>query len=309
MRHMLKLRDYSAQELQTILDIAAEVKEQTKRGVRNDYLKNRVLVMLFQKTSTRTRTSFEAGMAQLGGHAIFLDWKSTQFQMAKLEDEACCINRYADLVMARLLRHDDLLKIASVSTVPVINGLCEKYHPCQIMADLLTMREHLGKLEGKKVVYVGIANNVSNSLSVGCTKLGMRFTLCVPRRHEISLDGELLAEVRQSALYEETSDVQEAIKDADILYTDSWVDMEFFLDPAFKEEKEKRISLCMPYQLNQRLLESNPKALVMHDLPAHRGYEIDDYAMESDRSIMFDQAENRLHAQKGILMYLLGVQP
>ena len=307
MRHMLTLRDFSADELTNILDVSTELKGRLKKGERKDYLKNLVLVMLFQKTSTRTRASFETGMAQLGGHAIFMDWKTTQFQMAKLEDEAKCVSRYADIIMARLLHHSDLLKIASASDVPVINGLCEKYHPCQIMADLLTMREHLGELNGKKVVYLGIANNVSNSLSVGCTKLGMHFTLCVPRRHDISLDADLIAEVKATGRYEETADVEKAIQDADILYTDSWVDMEFFLDPAFAAEKEKRISLCMPYQLGEKLLNKNKKALVMHDLPAHRGYEIDDFAMASKRAIIFDQAENRLHAQKGILLSLLGV--
>lgn len=302
MKHLLTLKELSSQDIAEIVDLAIDLKQRYIKGDRPELLKNKTLVMLFQKTSTRTRVSFEAGIAQLGGHAVFLDWQTTQFKMADIGDEARCIDRYADIVMARLLRHEDLVKMAGVMTKPVINGLCEKYHPCQTLADLQTMKEHLGELKGKKVVYLGIANNVSNTLSVGCTSLGMHFTLCVPERHPISLDEELIKMVKSSGLYEEESDPKKAVIDADILYTDSWVDMELFFDPKFKVEKERRLKVLMPYQLNKELLQINKKAFVMHDLPAHRGYEIDDYAMASERAIIFDQAENRLHAQKAVLV-------
>lgn len=305
-KNLLALKNLSSEEVVHIVDRAIELKERYKKGDRPELLKNMTLAMLFQKTSTRTRTSFEAGITQLGGHAIFLSWSSTQFQMAEIGDEARCIDRYSDIVMARLLKHSDLLKMAQVMRNPLINGLCEKYHPCQVLADLETMKEHLGELKGKKIVYLGIANNVSNSLTVGSIKSGMHFTLCTPERHPISLDEELLQWAKDSGRYEEELDPKKAVIDADILYTDSWVDMEFFLDPKFKEEKERRIKKLMPYQLGKGLLQLNKKALIMHDLPAHRGYEIDDYAMECDRSIVFDQAENRLHAQKAAMLWLLG---
>ncbi len=304
-KHLLTLKNLPGEEIAQIVDSAIDLKNRYKKGDRPELMKNKTLVMLFQKTSTRTRTSFEAGVTQLGGHAIFLDWKTTQFKMAAIEDEARCIDRYADIVMARLMKHEDLQKMIKVMKQPVINGLCEKYHPCQILADLQTMKEHLGGLKGKKVVYLGIGNNVSNSLSVGCTKLGMKFVLCVPERHPTSEDKELLTMVNKTGLYNEEKDPKKAVEGADILYTDSWVDMELFFDEKFKTEKERRLKAFAPYQLNKELMGVANKALVMHDLPAHRGYEIDDYAMESDRSIMFDQAENRMHAQKAIMLHLL----
>jgi ornithine carbamoyltransferase len=304
-RHLLKLKDLSAGEIGHIVDSAIAMKQRYARGDRPELLKNKTLVMLFQKTSTRTRTSFEAGMTQLGGHAIFLSWGATQFQMSDLRDEARCIDRYADIVMARLLRHEDLLKMAEVMKKPLINGLCEKYHPCQILGDLVTMKEHLGELKGKKVVYLGIGNNVSNSLTAGCTKLGMRFTLCAPEKHPPSMDEEMLRDAEATGLYEEEADPKKAVRDADVMYTDTWVDMELFNDPKFAKEKERRLKTFMPYQLNKGLMDISKRALVMHDLPAHRGFEIDGYAIESERSIIFDQAENRLHAQKAVMVWLM----
>lgn len=306
-RHLLKLGDLSPKEISHVVDSAIDIKKKYFAGERPELLKNKTLIMLFQKTSTRTRTSFEAGMTQLGGHAIFLSWATTQFQMSDIGDEAKCIDRYGDIVMARLLKHADLLKIAEEMKKPLINGLCEKYHPCQVLGDLQTMKEHLGDLKGKKVVYLGIGNNVSNSLTVGCTKMGMHFTLCTPERHPPSLDEDLLRDAKATGLYTEDLDPKKAVQDADILYTDTWIDMEYFMDPKFKEEKERRLKTFMPYQLNKSLLEINKKALVMHDLPAHRGYEIDDFAMASNRSIIFDQAENRMHAQKAAMLWLLGI--
>lgn len=304
-KNLLTLKEWSSEELEKVINNAIELKQKYKRGERPELMKNKTLIMLFQKTSTRTRTSFEAGATQLGGHAIFLDLATTQFKLGSIEDEARCIDRYADIVMARLIKNSDLLKIAGVMKKPLINGLCEKYHPCQSVADLLTMQEHLGDLKGKKVVYLGIGNNVSNTLSIGCVKMGMRFTLCVPERHVPSVDEELLKEVSATGLYEEEKDPKKAVVDADVLYTDTWIDMELFFDPKFKEEKERRLKTFMPYQLGKTLLDINKKALIMHDLPAHRGFEIDDFAFDSPKSVIFDQAENRLHAQKAIMLNLL----
>jgi ornithine carbamoyltransferase len=301
-RDLLTLKELSPKEINDIIDLGINIKKNPENY--STKLKDKSLAMIFQKTSTRTRISFEVGMTQLGGHAIYLDWMKTQFVMADIKDEAKVVSRYVDCIMTRLLRHADLLEIAKGSEVPVINGLCEKYHPCQTLGDLMTIKEHKGKLNGLKLVYLGIGNNVSNTLSLGCIRTGMHFTLCVPEIDPLSIDKELLNELKASGLYNEEKDPKKAIKDADIVYTDTWINMEVFLDPKFEEEKQRRIKLLMPYQVNKKLLEGS-NALVMHDLPAHRGYEIDDYAMACPRSIIFDQAENRLHSQKAILLTLI----
>jgi ornithine carbamoyltransferase len=301
-RDLLTLKELSPKEINDIIDLGIKIKKNPENY--STKLKDKSLAMIFQKTSTRTRISFEVGMTQLGGHAIFLDWMKTQFVMADIKDEAKVVSKYVDCIMARLLRHADLLEIAKGSEVPVINGLCEKYHPCQTLGDLMTIKEHKGKLNGLKLVYFGIGNNVSNTLSLGCVRTGMQFTLCVPEMDSLSTDNELLNELKASGLYNEEKNPKKAIKNADIVYTDTWVNMEVFLDPKFEDEKNRRIKLLMPYQVNKKLLEGS-NALVMHDLPAHRGYEIDDYAMTCPNSIIFDQAENRLHSQKAVLLTLI----
>ncbi|RLI17980.1 ornithine carbamoyltransferase, partial [Candidatus Bathyarchaeota archaeon] len=198
----------------------------------------------------------------------------------------------------------DLMLMAEASRVPVINGCDEKYHPCQAITDLMTMKEKKGSLEGVKLVYIGVHNNVCNSLIEICTKLGVEITTVTPIIHESAIDKELLAEAKKSGFYRAETDVKKAVKDADFVYTDTWVDMELFLDPKFKEEKEKRIKLMMPYQVNSQLLAES-KALIMHDMPIHRGYEISGEAVESPRSIIYEQAENRLYTAKAILLRLL----
>ncbi|MEM5847363.1 MAG: ornithine carbamoyltransferase [Candidatus Aenigmatarchaeota archaeon] len=302
-RDLLTLKDYTKEEIKYLIDKAIEIKRNPKKFSKS--LEGKTLAMIFQKTSTRTRVSFEVAMTQMGGHAIYLDWRTTQFPIADIRDEARCIARYSDAIMARMLKHADLKLLADAAEVPVINGCCEKYHPCQILGDLLTIKEKKGKLEGLKLVYMGIANNISNSLTVGCTKVGMNFVLCSPERHPPSFDEEIIKEAKKTGLYFEEKDPRKAIKDADIIYTDTWIDMELFLDPKFKKEKERRIKTFAPYQVNKKLLELNPNVLVMHPLPAHRGLEIDDYTIESKNSIIFDQAENRLHIQKAILLELI----
>lgn len=301
-RDLLSLKDYSSEEIRYLIDKGIEVKNNPEKY--SKVLEEKTLTMIFQKTSTRTRLSFEAGMTQLGGHAIYLDWQKTQFIMADIKDETKCVSKYSDAIMARMLRHADLQQMAEGSEVPVINGLCEKYHPCQALGDLMTITEKKGKLKGLKLVYLGIGNNVSNSLTVGCTKMGMNFVLCVPEKHPASVDQELIEEAERTGLYTEEKDVRKAVKDADILYTDTWIDMELFLDPNFVKEKERRILTFLPYQVNRYLLDDG-NAIFMHPLPVHRGFEVDNYIMDSPKSIVFDQAANRLHIQKAILLELI----
>jgi ornithine carbamoyltransferase len=301
--HLINFKNLSGQQLLEIIDKAIEVKRNPEKYRRA--LDGKSLAMIFQKTSTRTRVSFEVAMTQLGGHALYIDWRTTNFTIADIYDETQYLSRNVDCIMARLLRNADLQVMAKASRVPVINGCDEKYHPSQAIADLMTMKEKKGKLKGLKLVYIGVHNNVCNSLIEGCTKTGVKITTVTPIFNEPSRDDELLEEARKTGLYETTLDVKEAIKDADFVYTDTWVDMEFFTDPKFAAEKEKRIKLMMPYQVNKELLRGS-KAYIMHDMPIHRGYEISEDVIESPNSIIYEQSENRLYSAKAILLKLLG---
>jgi len=301
--HLINFKNLSGQQLLEIIDKAIEVKRNPEKYRRA--LDGKSLAMIFQKTSTRTRVSFEVAMTQLGGHALYIDWRTTNFTIADIYDETQYLSRNVDCIMARLLRNADLQVMAKASRVPVINGCDEKYHPSQAIADLMTMKEKKGKLKGLKLVYIGVHNNVCNSLIEGCTKTGVKITTVTPIFNEPSRDDELLEEARKTGLYETTLDVKEALKDADFVYTDTWVDMEFFTDPKFAAEKEKRIKLMMPYQINKELLRGS-KAYIMHDMPIHRGYEISEDVIESPNSIIYEQSENRLYSAKAILLKLLG---
>ncbi|MDH5783151.1 MAG: ornithine carbamoyltransferase [Candidatus Bathyarchaeota archaeon] len=300
--HLLTLKDWSSAEIEEVIGKSIEIKRNSDKF--RTALKDKSLAMIFQKTSTRTRVSFEVAMTQLGGHALYLDWRTTNFTMADVKDETRYLSRNVNCIMARLLRNSDLKAMAEASQVPVINGCDEKYHPCQAIADLMTIKEKIGRLKGAKLVYIGVHNNVCNSLIVGCTKTGVKITTVTPIKNEHSLDKELIEAAEKTGLYKTTLDVKNAVKDADAVYTDTWVDMEFFLDPKFKEEKEKRIKLMMPYQINKELLKES-KALVMHDMPIHRGYEVSSEIIESEGSIIYEQSENRLYTAKGILLKLL----
>lgn len=302
-KDLLTLKDWSGKDLIDIIDRAIAIKESPEKYV--NLLERQTLAMLFQKTSTRTRVSFEVAMTQLGGHAIYLDWRTTNFTLAEIEDEIKYLSRNVDIIMARLFKHIDLEKTARASRVPVINGCTEKYHPCQTLADLMTVKEKKGRLEGLKLVYVGVQNNVCNSLINGCTKVGMKIIVVTPIIHEPSVDKELIKEAEKSGLYQATLDIEKAIDEADIIYTDTWVDMELFLEPKFKKEKEMRMKKLKPYQLNESLLKGKD-ILIMHDMPIHEGYEITRAVIESSHSIIFEQAENRLHGEKAILLRLLG---
>lgn len=300
--HLLNFKNLSSQELLELIDKAIEVKYNPEKY--RKALDGKSLAMIFQKTSTRTRVSFEVAMTQMGGHAIYIDWRTTNFTIADIYDETQYLSRNVDCIMARLLRHADLQVMAKASKVPVINGCDEKYHPSQVIADLMTIKEKMGYLKGVKLVYIGVHNNVCNSLIEGCTKVGVKITTVTPIFNEHSRDDELLEEARRTGLWTTTLDVREAVKDADFVYTDTWIDMEFFLDPKYAEEKEKRIKLMMPYQINRDLLKDS-NAYIMHDMPIHRGYEISADMIEDPRSIIYEQSENRLYSAKAILLKVL----
>jgi len=302
--NLLSLKEWDSKIIKQVIDKAIKIK--TKKRRYYDILKARTMIMYFEKSSTRTRLSFEAGMTELGGHAIFLDKRTSQMSVSELKDEIRAVARYADIIMARVKRHKTLVEMAENINIPIINGCCEKYHPCQALADAVTMIEYGGGLKGKKVVWLGIANNVSNSLVEVCTKLGAKVTLCIPEKDPDAVDPELEAEANKSGLYEETTDLS-VIKDADFVYTDTWINMEFIIDPNFAAEKERRIKAFMPFQLNKSLLDKyNCKAKLMHCMPCHIGYEITRDAIEHPNSIIFAQAENRLHLQKSVILKLLG---
>ena len=301
--HLINFKGMSGQQIMEIVDKGIEVKHNPEKY--RDALEDKTLAMIFQKTSTRTRVSFEVAMTQMGGHAIYLDWRATNFTIADIYDETQYLSRNVDCILARLLKNSDLQIMAKASRVPVINGCDEKYHPTQVIADLITMKEKKGSLKDAKIVYVGVHNNVCNSLIEACTKVGVEIVTITPIFNEPSRDDELLEEAKKTGLWKTTRNLKEAVKDADFVYTDTWVDMEFFLDPKFAKEKEKRMRIMMPYQLNkENLAESN--AWIMHDMPIHRGYEISPDLIEDPRSIIYEQSENRLYSAKAILLKLLG---
>jgi len=300
--HLLTLKDWSSKEVGEMIDSSLEIKRNPEEY--EFALEGKSLAMIFQKTSTRTRLSFEVGMTQLGGHAIYMDWITTNLVLADLKDETQSISGYVDGIMARLLKNSDLKSMAEASRVPVINGCDEKYHPCQVIADLVTIKEKKGKLKGLKLAYIGVHNNICNSLIVGCTKAGVKIVTVTPIVNEASVDEELMEAAKDTGLYEHSLDVKASVEDCDVVYTDTWVDMEYFLDPKFKKEKKKRIKLMLPYQVNRKLL-GNSDALIMHDMPIHRGYEIADDMIESPNSVIYEQSENRLHSAKAILTKLL----
>jgi len=303
--HLLNFKELNGKQLVNMIDTGIEIKHDPNRY--SEALKGKSCALLFQKTSTRTRVSFEVAMTQLGGHALFMDWRSTNFALADVGDEVQYLSRNVDCIMARLLKNTDLQTMAKNSRVPVINGCDEKYHPSQAIADLITVKEKKGKLTGVNLVYVGIHNNVCNSLVEGCTKTGVRITTVTPIFNEASRDVELLEAAKKTGLWETTLNFKQAVKDADFVYTDTWVDMEFFTDPRFAAEKKRRLKQMMPYQINTELIK-NSKAYIMHDMPIHRGYEITGDVIENPKSIIYQQAENRLYSAKTILLKLLEKQ-
>ena len=300
--HLLNFKDLSGQQLEALVDLGIEVKHNPKKYAKT--LEGKSLALIFQKTSTRTRVAFEVAMTQLGGHALYIDWRTTNFTLADIADETQYLSRNVDCIMARLLRNADLLRMAGASRVPVINGCDDKYHPSQALADLITVKEKKGKLKCTKLVYVGVHNNVCNSLIEGCTKTGVELTTVTPIVNEAARDDELMRAAKKTGLWKTTLDAKKAVKDADFVYTDTWIDMEFFTDPKFAEEKEKRLKLMMPYQINNAMLKGSD-AYIMHDMPIHRGYEISVDVIENPKSVIYEQAENRLYSAKAILLKLV----
>lgn len=301
--HLENFKALSGEQINAFVDLGIEVKCDPEKY--RKALGAKSLALVFQKTSTRTRVAFEVAMTQLGGHALYIDWRTTNFTLADIYDETQYLSRNVDGVMARLLKNTDLQRMMAASRVPVVNGCDEKYHPSQAIADLITMKERKGKLEGVKLVYVGVHNNVCNSLIEGCTKTGVKLTTVTPIFNEQARDEELLAAGKKTGLWKTTLDVEEAVADADFVYTDTWIDMEFFSNPKFAAEKEKRLKQMMPYQINNKLLK-NRDAYIMHDMPIHRGYEISLDAIENPKSVIYEQATNRLYSAKAILLKLLG---
>lgn len=300
--HLLTLKDWSSKEIKEVVDCSLEIKKKPEEY--EFVLEDLSLAMIFQKTSTRTRLSFEVAMTQMGGHSIYMDWMTTNLVLADLGDETRSISGYVDGIMARVLKNSDLRAMAEASSVPVINGCDERYHPCQIIADLVTIKEKKGCLKGLKLAYIGVHNNICNSLIEGCTKTGIEIVTVTPLVNEASVDEELLEAAKDTGLYGNSIDVKAAVEDCDVVYTDTWVDMEYFLDPKFKKENEKRIKLMLPYQVNRKLL-GDSDALIMHDMPIHRGYEISEDITEDPNSVIYLQSENRLHSAKAILLKLL----
>ncbi|MGM0405061.1 MAG: ornithine carbamoyltransferase [Thermoplasmatota archaeon] len=292
------------ERLQEILRIGGEIKKKFKNGEPYQPLKGKSLGMIFEKPSTRTRISFEVGTTQLGGHALYLSPKDLQLGRGEtIADTAKVLSRYVDGIMYRAFEHDMMVELAENSTVPVISGLDDIEHPCQIMADLMTIREHKDDFD-RKLVYVGDGNNVCHSLLLGSAIVGMDMTACTPKGYEpMDRFVEKAKEIGEEteANIEVSTEPEKAVENADVIYTDVWVSM------GDEEEKEKRMNDFKGFQINQSLVEkAKDDVIVMHCLPAHRGVEITDEVVDGEHSVVFDQAENRLHAQKAIMAELMG---
>jgi ornithine carbamoyltransferase len=300
--HLINFKELSIQQLNAMIDKGIKVKHHPKKYQKA--LGSKSLALIFQKTSTRTRVAFEVAMTQLGGHALYIDWRTTNFTLADIYDETQYLSCNVDCIMARLLKNADLKRMALASRVPVINGCDEKYHPSQAIADLITIKEKKGTLKGVKLVFIGIHNNVCNSLIEGCTKTGVKLITVTPIFNEHARDDELMEAAKTTGLWETMLDAKKAVKDADFVYTDTWIDMEFFTNPKFAKEKEKRFELMMPYQINKELMKGSD-AYIMHDMPIHRGYEISGDIIEDTRSVICEQSENRLYSAKAILLKLI----
>jgi ornithine carbamoyltransferase len=304
MRDFLTIADLTSRELHYLVELSIQIKQQWKSGESTAYLQNKVLGMIFQKPSLRTRVSFDVGMLQLGGNALYLS--PNEIQLGKREsvaDVARVVSRYTDIIMARVFGHYDVVELAKYASVPVINGLSDYAHPCQGMADFLTIFEHKGTFNDLKLVYLGDGNNVATTLLFGAALLGLDFSIATPQGYELSpaiwsLGHKLASDT--GAVLSSTYDPISAVTGADIVYTDTWTSM------GQEAEAETRRKVFPPYQVNEQLLSyAKDDAIVMHCLPAHRGEEITDAAADGKQSVLFDQAENRLHAQKAILVWVM----
>ena len=304
-QHINDLNDYSSDDLLRMLDLARTIKAAPEQY--RDLLSGQSLALLFQKTSTRTRVSFEVAMTQLGGHALFVDWAASNFVLTELDYEIEYLSRNVEGIMARLLSQDDIATMCGVSQVPVINGCCDQFHPCQGLTDVLTMTEHSSKdLSDIHLVYTGVQNNVSNSLATLADKLSFRLSLATPPpTHTHPVSTQIQSMIEKSPQVERVSDPHDVIEDADFVYTDTWINMEHFNAPNRASENEALVEEMLTYQLNESLV-GDLDLRIMHDMPIHNHFEITPGLVRDPRSVIFEQAANRLHAQKGLLAYLMG---
>lgn len=301
-RHFLDLKDFSHDQLRIILDLAHALKGRLKAGERPALLKDKVLAMIFERQSTRTRVSFDVGMRQLGGETLMLTGQEMQLAREEtIEDTARVMSRYVDAIMIRILSHDDLLDLAGASGVPVINGLTRRSHPCQVMADMMTYEEHRGAIAGRKIAWVGDSNNVLASWVHAAALFGATLSIACPK--EYWPDQGLLSDIAAAGdAVSLGTDPAAATKDADLIITDTWVSM------GDTDEGERR-RILKPYRVDPKLMaNANPEALFMHCLPAHRGDEVTDEVIDGPQSVVFDEAENRLHVQKAILCWVFGIE-
>lgn len=300
-KDMLSIHDLSVDEVQEILALAKELKAKQKAGVPHKILKGKTLGMIFEKSSTRTRVSFETGMYQLGGQALFLSNRDLQLGRGEpIRDTARVLSRYLDGIMIRTFGHDRVEELAKWADIPVINALTDLLHPCQVLTDLLTIEEYKGKnLKGLKMAYVGDGNNMTNSFLYGCAKVGMTFVAATPEdyRPDATVFKNAIEDAKETgASLSLVTDPHEAVKDADIVVTDTWASM------GQEAEHEARKKIFAPYQVNKELLEgADKRVIVMHCLPAYRGEEITEEVLEANADVIFDEAENRLHTQKAIM--------
>lgn len=304
MKDFISLHDCTTEEISALLRLALSLKSENKRGVTHHLLKGKTLGMIFTKSSTRTRVSFEVGMTQLGGYPLFLS--SADIQLGRGEtiyDTAKVLERYLDGIMIRTYAHSDVLELAENADIPVINALTDLLHPCQVLADLQTIYEKKGKLEGLKLAYVGDGNNMAHSLMYGCAKMGLDCAIASPKGYES--DAEVCENAKADAKKSGsklilTNDPEEAVSNADVIYSDTWVSM------GQEEEKQQRIEIFKPYQVNSELAaKAKEDYIFMHCLPAYRGFEVTADVIDGEHSVIFDEAENRLHAQKAVLATLM----
>ena len=300
-KHLLKLLDLSGEEICEILDLADQLKYERKKGIEHPLLKDKTLAMIFSKNSTRTRVSFEVGMFQLGGHALFLNSAASQISRGELpQDTARVLSRYCDGIMIRTYAQQEVEDMAKYGSIPVINGLTDFAHPCQVLADLMTIREHKGKLAGLKLCYIGDGNNMANSLIVGGLKCGMDVSVACPKGYEPHQTVMEFANSVTTSKFEYTTDPLVAAKDADAVFTDVWASM------GMEDEIYQRRHDFAGFQVNDELMAvTHPGCMVQHCLPAHREEEITEKVFEEHAQEIFDEAENRLHVQKAVLALLL----
>jgi len=304
-RDFLTLQDFTANEIREILEDTKRFKEKNISAEEKEILSGKSVVLLFQKSSTRTRVSFEVAISQLGGHPIYLGWQESQLGRGEtIADTARVLSRYVDAVVARVYRQADLVEMARYARIPVINALSDLYHPCQMVADLYTMWEKFGFLEGLKVAYIGDGNNVCNSLLIGCSKMGIDIFVACPHGYEPSsdaLDSAKRNSEESGSKVKILRDPFQAVKDADVIYTDTFVSM------GDEAEREERLSVFLPrYQVNAELLKAaSENAIFMHCLPAHRNEEVTDEVIDGPHSVVWDEAENRLHTAKAILAKII----